>query len=388
MPQRGRVWAEIDIDALVHNYRLIRETVGEAKVLAAVKAEAYGHGGREVARVLENLGVEYFGVASTEEAIDLRTNGQIRRPILVLSPVPYREIGAIFDYTLTPTVTEEGFAKALAQEANRRSKILGVHVEVDTGMGRTGVSPKEAPALISLVINKPGLRLEGVFTHFPAAETEPEFTEKQVSIFDQLIARLRSEGIEVPALHSANSAAIFKYPQARYDIVRPGLALYGIEPEGMEASLDLAPVLTLRTRIVNLRRLPKGASISYGRTYVLEHETLVATVSVGYGDGYPRALSNKGEVLYGGKRYPIIGTVCMDLMMLDFSKASGAKIGDEVTLIGRDGKALLTADEVAGWACTIPYEITTRISPRVPRIYRTSKRILGARTLLGSTTGL
>lgn len=388
MPQRGRVWAEIDIDALVHNYRLIRETVGEAKVLAAVKAEAYGHGGREVARVLENLGVEYFGVASTEEAIDLRTNGQIRRPILVLSPVPYREIGAIFDYTLTPTVTEEGFAKALAQEANRRSKILGVHVEVDTGMGRTGVSPKEAPALISLVINKPGLRLEGVFTHFPAAETEPEFTEKQVSIFDQLIARLRSEGIDVPALHSANSAAIFKYPQARYDIVRPGLALYGIEPEGMEASLDLAPVLTLRTRIVNLRRLPKGASISYGRTYVLEHETLVATVSVGYGDGYPRALSNKGEVLYGGKRYPIIGTVCMDLMMLDFSKASGAKIGDEVTLIGRDGKALLTADEVAGWACTIPYEITTRISPRVPRIYRTSKRILGARTLLGSTTGL
>ncbi|TET22804.1 MAG: alanine racemase [Candidatus Stahlbacteria bacterium] len=388
MPQRGRVWAEIDIDALVHNYRLIRETVGEAKVLAAVKAEAYGHGGREVARVLENLGVEYFGVASTEEAIDLRTNGQIRRPILVLSPVPYREIGAIFDYTLTPTVTEEGFAKALTQEANRRGKILGVHVEVDTGMGRTGVSPKEAPALISLVINKPGLRLEGVFTHFPAAETDKEFTEKQVSIFDQLIARLRSEGIEVPALHSANSAAIFKYPQARYDVVRPGLALYGIEPEGMDGFLDLAPVLTLRTRIVNLRRLPKGASISYGRTYVLEHETLVATVSVGYGDGYPRALSNKGQVLYGGKRYPIIGTVCMDLMMLDLSKASGAKIGDEVTLIGRDGKALLTADEVAGWACTIPYEITTRISPRVPRIYRTSKRILGARTLLGSTTGL
>jgi alanine racemase len=388
MPQRGRVWAEIDIDALVHNYRLIRSTVGEARVLAAVKAEAYGHGGREVARVLENLGTEYFGVASTEEAIDLRTNGQIRRPILILSPVPYREIPMIFDYNLIPNVTEEGFAKALAQEANRRGKSLTVHVEVDTGMGRTGVSPKEAPALISLIVNKPGLKLEGVFTHFPAAETDKKFTEKQVSIFDQLIARLRSEGFKVPVLHSANSAAIFRYPQARYDIVRPGLALYGIEPETMEGSLDLAPVLTLRTRIVNLRRLPKGASISYGRTYVLEHDTLVATLSVGYGDGYPRALSNKGKVLYAGKRYPIIGVVCMDLMMLDFSKASGAKIGDEVTLIGRDGEAVLSADEVAAWADTISYEITTRISPRVPRIYKTSKRILGARTLLGSTTGL
>lgn len=382
------MWAEIDIDALTYNYRLIRKTAGSAKILAAVKAEAYGHGGREVARVLENLGTEYFGVASVEEAIDLRTNGQIRRPIVILSPVPYREIPLIFDYNLTPNVTEQGFAKALSQEANRRSKVLGVHVEVDTGMGRTGLSPSEAPALLSLIVNKPGLKLEGIFTHFPAAETDPEFTEKQINIFDELTERLRNEGINIPALHSANSAAIFKYPQASYDIVRPGLALYGIKPDGIQAELDIKPVMRLRTRIVNLRQLHKGASISYGRTYILKKDTLVATVSVGYGDGYPRALSNKGQVLYKGKRYPIIGTICMDLMMVDLNQKHSAQIGDEVTLIGSDGNAVLSANELADWANTISYEITTRISPRVPRIYKTSKRILGARTLLGSTTGL
>jgi alanine racemase len=385
MPQRGRVWAEIDIDALVHNYRRIRSTAGGAKILAAVKAEAYGHGAREVARILEHLGVEYFGVAGVEEGIDLRTNGQIRRPILILSPVPYSEIALIFDYNLTPNVTEEGFAKALAQEANRRGRKLGVHVEVDTGMGRTGVSVTQAPALVSLVANKPGLELEGVFTHFPSAEDDPEFTNHQIEIFDSFVKRLADDGLRVPALHSSNSAALFKYPDSRYDMVRPGLALYGIEPAGFAGSLGLHPVMTLRTRIVNLRTLPKGESISYGRTCILETETLVATLSVGYGDGYPRALSNKGEVLYYGKRYPIIGTVCMDLTMVDITSAQSPKIGDEVTLIGKDKDAQLGAQEVAQWADTIPYEITTRISPRVPRIYKTTKRILGSRTLLGST---
>lgn len=382
------MWAEIDVDALVHNYRRIREVAGQARILAAVKAEAYGHGGREVARVIENLGAESFGVASVEEGIDLRTNGQIRRPIVILSPPPYREIEAIFDYNLTPNVTEEGFAKALAQEANRRGKVIGVHVEVDTGMGRTGVSASTAPALISLVANKPGLRLEAVFTHFPAAETDEAFTKAQIAEFDTLIERLKSEGIQVPALHSANSAGLFRYPDSRYDIVRPGLALYGIEPEGFEGKLGLKPVMTLRARIVNLRTMPKGVSISYGRTYVLEKETLVATLSVGYGDGYPRALSNKGEVLYHGRRFPIIGTVCMDLLMVDLKEAYRAKIGDEVTLMGTDQEAVITADEVAAWADTISYEITTRISPRVPRIYKTSKRILGTRTLLGSSAEL
>lgn len=387
MPHRGRVWAEIDIDALLANYRLIRNTSKGARILAAVKAEAYGHGGREVARVLENAGVDYFGVASVEEAIDLRTNGQIQRPILILSPVPYREIPLIFDYNLTPNVTEEEFAKALAQEANRRGKRMGVHLEVDTGMGRTGVSVAHAPALVSLISNKPGLKLEGLFTHFPVAETDAAFTKKQIRDFDKLISRLKKEGFHVPALHSANSAAIFTNPDSHYDIVRPGISLYGITPDGMEAELSIKPVMTLKTRIVNLRWMPSGSSISYGRTCILDAETLVATLSVGYGDGYPRALSNKGQVLYKGKRYPIIGTVCMDLVMVNLAGKITARIGDEVTLIGTDGEAVLSANELAGWSNTISYEITTRISPRVPRIYKTSKRILGTRTLLGSSTG-
>lgn len=395
MPQRGRVWAEIDVDGLVHNYRKIREAAAGAMILAAVKAEAYGHGGREVARILEHQGVEYFGVASVEEGIDLRTNGQIRKPIVLLSPVPYREIPLIFDYNLTPNVTEQGFAKELSQEANRRSKTLGVHVEVDTGMGRSGASLAEAPALISLIVNKPGLRLEALFTHFPSAEHDPRFTEEQLRLFSQMVDKLVSEGFKIPLLHSANSAALFKYPTSQFDIVRPGIALYGIEPEGFENKLDLHPVMTLRTRIVNLRRLAKGSSVSYGRTCILERDSLVATLSVGYGDGYPRSLSNKGRVLYKGRRFPILGTVCMDLTMVDLTdaatpvtpapSASTPAIGDEVTLIGRDADAVLGAEEVAEWAATIPYEITTRISPRVTRIYKTTKKILGSRTLLGST---
>ncbi len=385
MPQRGRVWAEIDIDALLHNYHKIKNVAGDVKILAAVKADAYGHGGREVARILENSGVEYFGVASIEEGIDLRIRGQIKKSILVLSPIPYREIGLIFDYNLTPTVTEAGFAKALAQEANRREKSIAVHMEVDTGMGRTGISVKKAPVLASLLVNKQLLKLEGIFTHFPSAETDSEFTKKQIAKFNELIERLKTEGIKVNFIHAANSAAIFKYPSSRYNLIRPGLALYGIEPEGVSGKLGLKPVMSIRTRIVNLRRLASGTGISYGRTYILDKEAMVGTLSVGYGDGYPRALSNRGKVLYQGKRFPIVGTVCMDLTMVDFSKAAGVAIGDEVTLIGNDNNAVLGAEELASWAKTIPYEITTRISPRVPRIYKTTRRILGTRTLLGST---
>lgn len=390
MPQRGRVWAEIDVDALVHNYRRIKDAAGGAKILAAVKAEAYGHGGREVARILEHQGADYFGVASVEEAIDLRTNGQIRKPILVLSPVPYREIGLIFDYNLVPNVTEQAFAKALIEEANRRSKKLAVHVEVDTGMSRSGVSVKDAPGLVAMIANREGLELQALFTHFPSAELDPEFTSLQVKVFDELVTKLRDEGFEIPTLHSANSAALFKYPHSRYDLVRPGLALYGVEPEGFGGTLGLEPVMTLRTRIVNLRTLPKGTGVSYGRTFTTERDTVVATISAGYGDGYPRALSNKGHVLYKGQRFPIIGTICMDLTMLDLTpvthqSSESPMIGDEVTLIGKDGQARVSAEEVAAWADTIPYEITTRISPRVTRIYKTTKRILGARTLLGST---
>ncbi len=390
MPQRGRVWAEIDVDALVHNYRRIKDAAGGAKILAAVKAEAYGHGGREVARILEHQGADYFGVASVEEAIDLRTNGQIRKPILVLSPVPYREIGLIFDYNLVPNVTEQAFAKALIEEANRRSKKLAVHVEVDTGMSRSGVSVKDAPGLVAMIANREGLELQALFTHFPSAELDPEFTSQQVKVFDELVAKLREEGFEIPTLHSANSAALFKYPHSRYDLVRPGLALYGVEPEGFGGTLGLEPVMTLRTRIVNLRTLPAGTGVSYGRTFTTAKDTLVATISAGYGDGYPRALSNKGHVLYKGQRFPIIGTICMDLTMIDLSpvthqSSESPMIGDEVTLIGKDGQARVSAEEVAAWADTIPYEITTRVSPRVTRIYKTTKRILGARTLLGST---
>jgi len=379
MKALGRVWAEIDLDALVYNFRTVKKFLGDKKIMLAIKADAYGHGAREVAKCLVNEGLEMVGVASVAEGIDLRTDGGLEIPILVLSPTPYDEIPEIFNYRLTPTITERNFAKLLTAAARERNCRLKVHVEVDTGMGRTGFAYDDALTAIVEIANNPSFELEGIFTHFPSADSDPDFTRKQIDDFNRLLARLAHAGVHPPLKHSANSSGFLNFPESHFEMIRPGLSVYGIYPhQSVEKKIDLRPVMSLKTRVVNLQSLSNGQSVSYGRSFFTRRTSLIAVLSCGYGDGYPRLLSNRGEVLLNGKRARITGAVCMDLTMVDVTDHPAPKIGDEVLLIG-DG---ISVHEVATWAETIPYEIICLISPRVPRVYLHDGKPEKIRTLL------
>ncbi|MGB9742089.1 MAG: alanine racemase [candidate division WOR-3 bacterium] len=382
----GRVWAEIDLDALMHNITQVRTAIGNRQLLFAIKADAYGHGLREIARAAHRL-VDAFGVASIEEGVSCRQAGVNETPVLILSPIPDRAIPPLFEYQLIPTVSELSFARLLAQEARRRNTTLPVHIEVDTGMGRTGISLSDALDFITRVAELPGIRLAGVFTHFPAADTDINFTHQQVNDYQRLIQQLEARGITGFLRHAANSAGCLNIPEARLDMVRPGLMLYGIMPLSYHfghrrAQFHLKPVMTLRSRIVSLRNFPVGTSISYERTFFTTRPSRIAVISVGYGDGYPHSLTNRGYCLLHGNKVPVVGNVSMDLTMLDVTDVPEAKLGDVVTLLGAaDGKTIC-ANELALLAGTIPYEIVCRISPRVPRIYRQQGNIVHIKTLL------
>lgn len=382
----GRVWAEIDLDALKHNITEVRRSLGDRRILFAIKADAYGHGLREIAFASYRL-VDAFGVASVEEGVSCRRAGVDETPVLILSPTPEKAIPELFENNLIPTVTEINFAKSLALEAQRRSSEIPVHIEVDTGMGRTGVSLSEALEFITEITKLPGIRLAGIFTHFPAADTDINFTRQQVEEFNRLLATLAANGIKGFISHAANSAGCLNIPEAHLDMVRPGLMLYGILPLSYHlghrrAQLNLKPVMSLRSRIVNLRNFPPGTSISYERSYFTTRPSRIAVISVGYGDGYPYSLTNKGYCLLYGKRAPVVGNVSMDLTMIDVTDIPQAKLGDTVTLLGSaDGKTIC-ANELALLAETIPYEIICRVSPRVPRIYLENGRVVHIKTLL------
>jgi len=381
----GRIWAEINLDALNNNLNEVRRHADSGKVLLAIKADAYGHGLREIAQETADR-VDFFGVASTEEGITLRLGG-IKNTILVLSPVPYREIPALFEHNLTPSVTETEFAQRLSKEAARRKVSIGLHVEVDTGMGRTGVDEETAADFVAAVAGLPGLDVDGVFTHFPAADSDLEFTRHQLQIYERVMARLSWLGVTGYLRHTANTAGFLNLPGSRYDLIRPGLIVYGVMPDSYQSGfrsseLKLTPVMSLRSRIVNLRDIPSGRSLSYERSYFTRRDSRIAVITAGYGDGYPYSLKNRGKAVVRGKRAPIVGNVCMDLTMLDVTDVPDVQIGEVVTLLGSADGDTITANELAGWAATIPYEITCRVSPRVPRVYLRGGKVEKTRTLL------
>jgi alanine racemase len=382
----SRVWAEIDLDALKHNIGEVRRQIGNRRLLFAIKADAYGHGLREIAAASHRL-VDAFGVASVEEGVSCRRAGVTETPVLILSPTPEKAIPELFEHNLTPTITEFNFARALNLEAQRRSAKITVHVEVDTGMGRTGVDLDQALSFISEIATLPGLHLAGVFTHFPAADSDINFTRQQVASYNRLVDQLAAQGIKGFLRHAANSAGCLNIPEAHLDMVRPGLMLYGIMPLSYHfgyrrAPLNLKPVMSLRSRIVNLRSFPAGTSISYERSYFTTRPSRIGVISVGYGDGYPHSLTNKGYCLLHGTKVPVVGNVSMDLTMIDVTDVPQAKLGDVVTLLGSaDGKTIC-ANELALLAETIPYEIICRVSPRVPRIYRENGQVVHIKTLL------
>lgn len=355
-------WAEIDAAALVANLRHLRRKAGRAKVMFVVKANAYGHDAALCAAAAEKArAADWLGVSSVEEGVALREAG-LKLPILVLGSLyPFESVLAAVAYGLTPMVASLDAAKRVAEAALRLKRRVDCHVKVDTGMGRVGAGREAAVSIVRHLAGLGAARASGLFTHLSCAESDRAFTRRQLAAFKGVVSTLSRAGLRPPLVHAANSAALLRHPESRFDLVRPGLAAYGLM-DGFE------PVLTLKSKVVFLKTVPKGATVSYGATWRAKRVSRVATLPIGYGDGYSRALSNRGEVLIAGRRCPIIGRVTMDQTMVDATRVPEARVGDDVVLIGRQGKQLIHATELARLCGTITYETATALSARVPRV--------------------
>jgi len=363
--------AVIDLGAIEHNMARVRGLVGgNVEALAVVKADGYGHGAVKVARACERAGAAALGVALVEEGLELRRAG-IRLPILVLCLAGEDEIDAILENDLMPTVVSLEFARALSAKATRKPGGAAAHADVDTGMGRIGFAPESAAEKIAEIAKLPGLRLDGVYTHFSTSEIEDDpWTLDQLRKFDAVIERLSALGVRPPRIHAANSGAVINYPRAHLTMVRPGLMLYGACPHrDLEKKVELRPALRLETSIAFLKDIEAGTPLGYGRGFVATGPMRIATANVGYADGYPWRLSNKSSALVRGERAPIVGRVSMDQLLIDVSSVADAALGDVVTLLGSDGAERIAAEDLAEWAGTIVYEILCAISKRTPRRY-------------------
>ncbi len=367
-----------------HNIREVREHLARVSrstgtnppvMCVSVKADAYGHGARELARVAVEEGVDQLAVATVDEALSLRHAG-IRSPLVLYSLSMPEEADAVCDADLSPFVADHEYCDRLIEAAQRHDTIVAVHLKIDTGMGRIGCSPDEAPALARRIRDEPYLRLTGIATHFPVADgAERTFTEDQTQRFAMTVDRIRSAGVTDGLVHAANSGAILAYPESWFDLVRPGIMVYGYYPShDQERTLDLRPVMELESRIVQLKTVEPGTSLSYGRTYVAQQRTVIGTVPIGYADGYNRLLSNRGNVLVyenGGsrvRRVPVAGRVCMDQIMLDLGPDAPTLKYDRVVLFGPDSRGP-SGEEIADLIGTIPYEVTCAVAARVPRTY-------------------
>ncbi len=372
--------AVVDLDAIDHNLLAVRKRIpSSVEICAVVKADAYGHGAVPVSRTLEARGVEAFGVATVEEGIELREAG-IRRPILLLgASSPGVEI--LRRYRLTPVIHSEEAAKRLLEETRAASgPPLPVHLKVDTGMGRLGILRDRWEAIVEALARGPGIRIEGIASHFSSAESDPGYTLGQIGRFDAAVeAARRHLGPGRLRLHIANSAGILNHPSRLYDLVRPGLVLYGVHPApGLRERIDLRPAMTFQSRILAVRTLPEGSPISYGRTFRTRRRSRIAVLPVGYADGYRRDLSNRAHVLVRGVEAPVVGNITMDLTLADVTDIPGAGEGDEVILFGTSPTGNLPAEDLAERVGTIPYEILCGVGRRVPRLYRRGGRIVKA----------
>jgi alanine racemase len=364
LPSDRPTSAVIDLDALDHDFSEVVRLAEGRQVLAVVKANAYGHGAVEVSKRLLELGADMLGVALVEEGRELREAG-IDAPVLVM--------GATFpEQAEAPVLFSLSVAKALSEAAYKRGTTVDVHVKIDTGMGRIGIAPEDAPDFIEALRKLRNISVQGLMTHFADADLrDKQFASKQMDRFEALHRALEARKISVPVRHAANSAAVLDFRRALFTMVRPGLMLYGYNPlEGGAFAADLRPVLSLVTRIAFIKKVAAGVPISYGRTFTTKRESTIATLLIGYADGYPRGLSNKGEALVRGVRVPVVGRVCMDMCMIDVTDVPAVCEGDDVVLIGSQGGERITADDIAAKLGTIAYEVLCGISSRVPRIYQ------------------
>ena len=374
MEKNNRVKAVISLDAVEQNFREMRKNIAEdTKMIAVVKADAYGHGAVPIAHLIENHDYIWgFAAATAEEAVHLRQAG-ITKPILILGIVFDEYFPELVQYDIRPAVCEYDEAKKLSDEAVLQNKTVHIHIALDTGMTRIGYADiPESVEEIKKIAELPNLEIEGMFTHFARAdEYDRSPAMVQLERYQDFSKRVEEAGVDIPLHHCSNSAGIIRVPEANLSIVRAGITIYGIYPSS-EVERDivkLAPVMELKSHITYVKDVPAGAAISYGGTYVADKKKRVATIPVGYADGYPRQLSNKGWVLIHGKKAPILGRVCMDQFMADVTEIDNVKKGDEVTLLGRDGDEFISIEEMGDLCGRFSYEFACDIIPRVPRVY-------------------
>ncbi len=367
-------YATVDLAALAHNLSRIKQYLSPGcEVMAVVKANAYGHGALETVQALTRQGIGRFAVASLDEGIALRQAG-LSASILVLGALFEKQVSDLVAHRLTPVVSDGRILPSLAKAARTHPTPYPIHLKVETGMGRLGFSPEELLSILDNPILRSPLQVEGMMTHLADADGKDSiFTERQLGAFRTVLEQIRERGVTIPLVHTANSAAIVRFPDAHYSLVRPGIMLYGyhILPATVPTP-DLRPVLSLRTTIVQLRTIPRGGTVSYNGTFVAPRPTRIAVLPIGYADGYSRRLSHRGSVLIQGCRAPIVGLVCMDMIMVDVTDLASVQVGEIVTLIGQQGEESIWADEVADWIGTISYEVLCGIGSRVPRLYESA----------------
>ena len=368
-----RIHARIDLDALKHNVEAIKKCKSkDAMLMGVIKAGAYGHGAYPLAYELEELGFDWFAVATADEGIELRNAG-IKTPILVLGYCDAYQYPDLIEWNITPTIYSYEMAEALERAAKAVNQVVDLHIKIDTGMGRIGfLVEEETIETIQAIQKMEHLNIQGVFTHFACADTLDKcHVEQQIEKFHWTLEKLKEVGISPEICHCSNSASIMELPSEHMNMVRAGIILYGLYPsdEVSVERLDLEPVMSLYSHVVHLKEVPEGVTIGYGATYMTKRPTRIATIPVGYADGYPRALSNKASVLIRGRRAPIIGRICMDQFMVDVTDIPDVSMGDDVTLIGHDGDDCLSVEEVSEMAGSFNYEFVCDVSWRVPRVY-------------------
>jgi len=381
----GPTWVEINLDAIAKNVRNIKKLIGEKKeLMAVVKGNAYGHDVLEVSSVVLDNGANRLAVARLEEGILLREAG-ITVPILVLGLTLKEQAELLVLYDITPAVSEYEMLEKLSKSAIKMNKIAKIHLKVDTGMGRIGIFPQEVLGFIKKVKSLKNVEIEGIFTHFSVAdEKDKTYTENQFEKFNKVLVDIKRKGINIPIKHVGNSATLLDLTHMWLDMLRPGISIYGLYPSlEVKKTIDLIPAQEFKTRIIFLKKLPAGESISYGRTYITKRTTLVATLPVGYADGYNRLLSNQGEVLVRGNRVPIIGRICMDQCMIDVTKLPQVEVGDEVVLWGKQGDEVISVEEIAQKIGTINYEIVHMPDKkRVPKLFIKNGKPWKVKTML------
>jgi len=377
------VWAEVDLDKLAYNMREIRRISKSKNIIAVVKADGYGHGAVDIAPVLLQNGANGLAVAVISEAVELRRAG-IEAPIMVLGFTPPNLIDNLLRYDIEQTVINYEFAKELSNMARKKNKIAKIHIAVDTGMGRIGFLPNDRSVdEIYKISQLSNIEIEGLFSHFSSAdEGDKEYTKLQVERFNDFYNKLKNLNIKINNRHIGNSAAIIDLPETHFEAVRPGIILYGYYPsnEVVKQKIKLKPVMSLKSNIIHIKTLPPGEHISYGRRFKTERESVIATLPVGYADGYTRLLFGKARVIVNGKFAPVVGTICMDQCMIDVTSIDGVELGNEVILIGEDDhNNKFTADNVAELLGTINYEIVCAINKRVPRVYIKDGKVIKVR---------